>query len=302
MVLTMNRPCIVYRASLEPHGRALPLVSLALTSAQVQHADGVQLDFDVSPYADAPFHCVWLVAEISDRNTRRRYYGRVDVEPHERPSSDGRGTVKWLWRLLPEEIEAVEAAQVPAEGPLHLWLHIAGIAEVDGVSVPLTGDQQIELSLTEWRRIQVDLAYQVPSSQERLLSPANLQSPAWRYAAEHLIKARGRLAAGEGYDAMQDVLGDFESLVSGPYKVEAWEAWLAELPEQKADSIANLLAGYCTYLNRVGHHRARAGRAEDGRLPSMPVDHWEAELAVAIGHYLLAYARRIHQAADLPAG
>lgn len=34
----------------------------------------------------------------------------------------------------------------------------------------------------------------------------------------------------------------------------------------------------------------------------MPVDLWEAELAVAIGHYLLAHARRIRQAADLPAG
>ena len=298
----MNRPCIVYRTSLEPHGRAAPLVSLALTSAQVQHADGVQLSFDVSPYADAPFHCLWLVAEISDRNTRRRYYGRVDVEPHERPSSDGRGSVKWLWRLVPEEIEAVESARTPAEGPLHLWLHIAGVAAIDGAPTPLTGDQQIELSPSEWQRVQADLGYQVPPSQERMLSPANLQSPAWRYAAEHLAKARGRLAAGEGYDAMQDVLGEFESLVSGPYKVEAWKSWLAGLPEQKANGIASLLAGYCTYLNRVGHHRARAGRTEDGRLPSMPVDQWEAEVAVAIGQYLLAYARRIHQGPDAPAG
>lgn len=289
----MNRPFFLYHAPTQPHGRAEPLVNLTLTSAQVQFRDGVQLRFDVSPYSDVAFHCLWLDGAVSDRNTTRRYYGRLEIEVHERPSSATVGSLTWLWRLLPEEIEALEAARTAGDGPLNLWLHLAGAAIVADVPVPIIGDQQLELSLSEWQRIQVDLGYEVPTSQERLLTPTNLQSPGWRYAAEHLAKARGRLAAGDGYDAMQDALSEFESLASGPYKSEVWKSMLTELPEQKADGIAHLLAGYCTYLNKVGHHRARRGRATDGRLPPMPMDQWEAELAVAIAHFLLAYARRI---------
>lgn len=59
----------------------------------------------------------------------------------------------------------------------------------------------------------------------------------------------------------------------------------------KAEGVAAALAGFCTSLNKVGHHRAP--RPAEERLPAMPVDQWEAEMALAAGQYFLAYAERV---------
>lgn len=105
--------------------------------------------------------------------------------------------------------------------------------------------------------------------------------------------ARQRLDAGEGHDALQDVLGEFESLHTAPYTAEAWADILHNVPPQKSRGVAQMLAGFCLFLNLVGHHRSQDVRDEADRLPPMPLDHWEAELTIAVGHYLLAYARRL---------
>ena len=56
-----------------------------------------------------------------------------------------------------------------------------------------------------------------------------------------------------------------------------------------------MLGGYCTFINKVSRHRDRSS------LEVMPIDAWESELAVAVGCYLLAYAKRITAKPDVPA-
>lgn len=48
-----------------------------------------------------------------------------------------------------------------------------------------------------------------------------------------------------------------------------------------------MLAGYCTFISKVSRHRDRTS------LEVMPIDAWESELAAAVDHYMLAYAKRI---------
>jgi hypothetical protein len=217
----------------------------------------------------------------------------LEIPARERPPDGSRSSVAWLWRLLPEDLESIRANRVPNDGPTLLHLELAGIAIINGVPSYVVGDQQIEIDAAAWTRIESDLKYAVPPSQERQLSPVHGQSPSWRYAVDQLRGARRRLDAGEGHDALQDVLGEFESLHTAPYTAEAWGDLLSNVPPQKARGVSHMLAGFCLFLNLVGHHRAQDARDEADRLPPMPLDQWEAELAVAVGHYLLAYARRL---------
>jgi hypothetical protein len=55
--------------------------------------------------------------------------------------------------------------------------------------------------------------------------------------------------------------------------------------------VARLLAAHCTYLNRVGYHRDRDHPA-GSELPPVPLDHWEAEIAVAVSQFWLTFALR----------
>jgi len=67
---------------------------------------------------------------------------------------------------------------------------------------------------------------------------------------------------------------------------------LPDDPDQKKESMATMLAGFCAYLNRVAYHCER-GRAGVGELLSrMPLDHWESEAAVASSQILLTMAMR----------
>jgi hypothetical protein len=59
--------------------------------------------------------------------------------------------------------------------------------------------------------------------------------------------------------------------------------------------IAALLSGLATYCNKVGHHSDREWRDESGDLQPMPLDQWEADLAVAVSQFALTYALRLRQ-------
>jgi hypothetical protein len=47
-------------------------------------------------------------------------------------------------------------------------------------------------------------------------------------------------------------------------------------------------------LNKIGHHKDRKDRDAMGNLIEMPLNHWEAELALAASQVLLAYAIRLN--------
>ena len=283
----MNRPLTLYQVPNHRFGSSTSLADLTVVTVQAVSRGAVEIRLDVSGEADGDWQCPWLQASISDRYTARRYYGAIEIEARQRPASSGPRSLEWRWWLQREELEALHAARTPAEAPVILELHVSGIVTSTSFApVAVEGNQQLDIPLEDWRRIERDLGYAVPPSQERLLTPMNLASPAWTEAIAALTNARGRLLAGYSYHALQDVFDAFESVVGQPYSRANWLPLIEDLPEQKRDGVAAMLSGYCTFINKVGRHRDRSS------LELMPLDAWEAELAVAVGHFLLAYAKR----------
>jgi hypothetical protein len=282
----VNRPLTLYQIPSHEWGSSSPLVDLAIMHVQATGRGPVEIRLDVSAEANGPWRCLLLSASMSDRLSARRYYGVIDVDPRALPAQGGPGSIEWKWWVQPEDIEALEAARNPADAPVMLELHVNGIASTEAGVTAIDGSEQIELPLHQWNRLKESLGFSVPPSQQRLLSPMNLASPPWTGAVASLDKARARLTAGDSYHALQDVFDAFESVVSQPYRTENWMPLLEHVQEQKRDGVAALLSGFSTLVNKVGRHRDRKS------LEAMPLDAWEAELVVAVAHYLLAYAKR----------
>ncbi|MNW37243.1 hypothetical protein D3C74_142810 [compost metagenome] len=70
------------------------------------------------------------------------------------------------------------------------------------------------------------------------------------------------------------------------------EEFFSDITEQKREGITGLLTGVSTYLNKVGHHR-NSKLKDNGNLPSVPVDQYEAELMIGISHLVVAYLERL---------
>jgi hypothetical protein len=75
---------------------------------------------------------------------------------------------------------------------------------------------------------------------------------------------------------------------------------LEEMPDQKADGLAKLFSGFATFCNKIGHHRDRSQRDAAGNLTAMPLNHSEANIAVAIAQYILMYPLRLWTEGILP--
>jgi hypothetical protein len=140
------------------------------------------------------------------------------------------------------------------------------------------------------------LEYKLPPSHAALAGLSSIQHPSWADATKRLGDARSHLRAGEDYDALRDCLSTLESLVSPPYTADAWKKRLASLPDQKATGLAALFSGMATYCNKVGHHRSRQERDAGNDFQQMPLDHWEADLAVGAAQFVTAYALRLRMA------
>jgi hypothetical protein len=82
-------------------------------------------------------------------------------------------------------------------------------------------------------------------------------------------------------------------LVSAPYDAQSWKSRLTSVQDEKADGLPALLSGFATYCNKIGHHRERQNRNDAEDFPVMPLDHREADLAVAVAQYLLTCASRL---------
>ncbi len=251
-----------------------------------------------------------LTVEISTINAPHRIIGRVDipVEAMLQIEDVRRGPAQWRWVIHPEDVEIIERSRAnQAASPLNLQVEIRGIAKVrspDGAGfndiAALRGfSRQLIIEHSQWERLLVDLEYKLPPSHASLAGLSSLDDPSWALAAEALNSARNHHRSGEDYDALNACLSMFEAVVSAPYNLASWKTRLQGLPDQKADSIAELLSGLATYCNRVGHHRSRQDRADSGDLAQMPVDHWEADLVLGAAQFLLTYAKRLRLAGIL---
>jgi hypothetical protein len=247
----------------------------------------------------------WLQLEvmISTWTAPRRSVGRVHLDERGmlplRPGSALSGT--WIWEIRDEDVELVDQARSnQPNAPLCFHVNISGIAKliddnnqiVDLVPVR-SNRQQLWVELSHWDRLLQALGYTVPPSQASVVTRGALEHFAWADATKRLENARLHLRHGEDYDALRECLSAFEGLVSAPYNAQSWTSCLTSVQDQKADGLAELLSGFATYCNRIGHHRERQNRNDAGDFPVMPLDHWEADLAVAVAQYLLTYASRL---------
>lgn len=251
----------------------------------------------------------WLQLEvmISTRTTPRRSVGRVHLDEKGMlplgPGGARFGT--WTWEIRDEDVELVDQARSnQPSAPLYFHVDISGIGKlIDGSGqlfdlAPIRGaGQQLQVELSHWDRLLQGLGYTVPLSQASVVTRGALEHPAWADATKRLDNARLHLRHGEDYDALRECLSALEGFVSAPYDVVSWTPCLTSLKAQKqaqkAEGLAELLSGFATYCNKIGHHRERQQRDDTGDLLVMPLDHWEAELAVAVAQYLLTYASRL---------
>jgi len=249
------------------------------------------------------FSWLQLEAHIWTQSNPRREIGTIHIEQSGMlPLGSSRsGPANWLWELLPEDVELAESSHShQANSPFHFKLEIKGIAKMhlpkgelsDIVSLRCS-NSQFTIELSHWERLMQSLEYKLPPSHAALAGLSALQHPSWDDATKRLGAARSHLRAGEDYDALRDCLSTLESLVSPPYAADAWMKQLTALPEQKATGLAELFSGMAMYCNKIGHHRSRKERDAGNDLPQMPLDHWEADLAVGATQFVTAYALRL---------
>jgi len=262
---------------------------------------------------ERPVAFTWLqlTAEIWTRNAPRHRIGHIHIEQKGMlPLGPSRSAPSsWLWELRPEDVERVEQSRSnQANAPLIFQLEVTGIAKVvDAATGQFLGDivplrasnPQLTMELSHWERLMQYMDYKVPPTQVAMAGLSSVQHPSWNDAATRLESARSHLRAGEDYDALRKCLSTLESLVTPPYAASAWKERLKALPEQKATGLAELFAGMATYCNKVGHHRSRDERNASEDLPQMPLDHWEADLAVGAAQFVTAYALRLRMSGIL---
>lgn len=260
------------------------------------------------------FSWLQLEAHVWTQSNPRREIGKIHIEQNGMlPLASTRaGPANWLWEVLPEDVELAESTHShQANSPFHFKLESKGIAKMHlpkrelSDIVPLRSAYcQFTIELSHWERLMQSLEYKLPPSQAVLAGLSALQHPSWEDATKRLGAARSHLRAGEDYDALRDCLSTLESLVAPPYALDAWKKQLTALPDQKATGLAELFSGMAMYCNKIGHHRSRKERDAGNDLPQMPLDHWEADLAVGAAQFVTAYALRLRTAgilADAPA-
>lgn len=248
----------------------------------------------------------WLQLEVtvSTQSSPHSQVGVVHIEQKDMlPLRSGlTGSASWAWEIRAEDIERVERARSnQTNAPILFHINISGIVKLIDVEtrqffdiLPIRGSgAQLQVELSQWERLMQTLGYAVPPSQTSLVGVATQEHPSWSDATRRLGNARSHFRAGEDYDALRECLSALEGLVKTPYSASSWKALLGEVPEQKADGLAEMFSGFATFCNKIGHHRDRTSRDSLGDFPVMPLDHWEADIAVAVGQFIITYATRL---------
>lgn len=271
-------------------GRLLPRVMSFESGA----GRGLKMTYNFVSDKQAPAG-QWLTFDVSVSEATQSGFtrGRVDVNPRQRPNLNPPTDtgLEFLWVVEPHEIEAIEKVRGPGQ-PLRVRVDAHGLLKTEAGIIEVRGDGSIEVPVSEWADLLEAYGYRVGPSVTDLMSSLTTGGEAWVVATDRLKPALRHLREGATYAALSACLGEFEKLVHKPYQQAAWVQKLVVLPDQKREAVASMLSGFCTYLNRVGHHKDRVPD-ETGDNPAMPVDFWEAEAAVVSAHVILALALRL---------
>ena len=260
---------------------------------------GLLLSFDYQPN-DKNDQDRWLrldVEVVSQRTAAPRRYGVASVNwrDHPRPSPAMGGPVEVNWTLLPEDLERIELDQGVGTAPGASWsfeVLVEGLSSGAAGVTATAGEGTLTIAASEWQRLMQQVGYGLGPGARSALSQSTHDHPTWRDAEKRLARSRERLRAGEGRAALEECLSQFEALAPLPYRAESWRGRWA-IPPQKDAGLIAALSGHCSYLNKIGHHRDLKADPATRDHAQMPLDQWEAELAVAVSHHYLAYALRL---------
>lgn len=199
----------------------------------------------------------------------------------------------WRWFVDPAEMARVE--DVRSGSDLTLSIRGTGIGEITNTddkseNCGLVFGNYVTVPHSTWERILTQLKYQ-PAIAVTL--PKTLAHwPEWAQVIGESQDAVRALSRGETHAALRSCLGLLEKLHAAPYTPESWGGFF-DVDGSKEAGLKALIAGVGTYLNKVGHHRSRTDRDAKGDLLQSPVDHYEAEILVAMTQLLLAYIKRL---------
>lgn len=204
---------------------------------------------------------------------------------------------RWEWRLDLETIAEIERRRQGHD--LHVSIHLDGLASVPSARLggqegtrsiwPIEVEGRERFAQSDWARWLIDWNYN--PIQNIVLPLDSSHWPDWSLVQKDMQGSLLALGRGEGHEALTQCLSALEKLQTAPYSRDSWNSVFA-VDDQKQEGLRALFAGLGTYLNKVGYHRSR-NAASDGENPKSPVDHWEAELAVAMTQMVLAYIRRL---------
>jgi hypothetical protein len=203
-------------------------------------------------------------------------------------------TFWWLWHLTADEIEAIERERAPnaAAESVSFNLEVHGVAVIGAETWGFNGDTQFSLATSDWLGLLRSLGYSTPPSVQDLAGQSLTLAPSWTWAQDKIQAARRHLSLGEDREALRTAYVVFDAVARNPYKSN-WDEILADsvLPPEKVAAIRALLTSHAAILNKLGRHPS--DDLTDGRDRQMlPLDHWEAELAVALSQLLLAAVER----------
>ena len=285
-----------------PEWGGRPLGSVRVTGVDGPQAGdgGLRLSLEYQPPADdlGPRRIVELVPSIASAWPTRRTYGRVRLVP-DLPGQLGllgprSSTHAWVWSLAPDEVELIEVERAPSAGAERVAfnLDVRGVAVVDQGTYGFAGDTQFSVATADWLALLRLLDYGVAPSLRGLAGDSMILEASWGVAQQKLREARRHLALGEDREALRTAYLLFDAMAANPFR-STWEAVLGDpaLPPEKADVLRALLQAEASVLNKLARHPA--WELTDGADRQMlPLDHWEAELSVALAQLLLAAALR----------
>lgn len=255
-----------------------------------------------------PRRLVGLSPVIVSSWPTRRAHGRV------RPVADPPGQAGllgtdvtshyWIWSLAPDEIETIEQERGPnaAAETLSFNLEVRGVAVVGSETWGFSGDIQFSLPTADWLSLIRSLGYTTPPSLHDLTGQSMTLAPSWAWAEDKIKVARRHLALGEDRQALATAYSLFDAISTNPYK-SVWSEVLddPDFPKEKADVIRGLLQANAQALSKLGRHPSFD--ITDSRDRQMlPLDHWEAELVIALSQMLLAAAERWRSIREVHSG
>jgi hypothetical protein len=291
-----------------PYEQSGPIGKLTFGPVAFDHGrgGGLLLSFDYQPAKDID-QDRWLRLDIQIRSRRTsapRRYGTASVNwrVHPRLSPTVGGPIEVNWILLPEDIEQIEldhGIDTAAGAPWEFQVMVEGLSSGPSGVVATAGDGTLTIAGSDWQNLMQQAGYGLGPGARSALSQSTHDHPTWLEAEKRLARARERLRAGEGRTALEECLSQFEALASLPYRPDSWRGRWA-VPPQKDAGLVAALAGHCAYLNKIGHHRDSKADPASREYSQMPLDQWEAELAVAASHHYLAYVLRLDAVARPP--